>query len=44
MFNLPIYQLNAGISCGRVRRTGGPARRVPCRRRDGAVPSAANAS
>ena len=26
---------NVGISCGRVRRPGGPARRVPCRRRDG---------
>jgi len=26
---------NVGISCGRVRRPGGPARRVPRRRRDG---------
>jgi hypothetical protein len=26
---------NAGISCGRVRRPGGPARRVLRRRRDG---------
>jgi len=26
---------NAGISCGRVRRPDGPARRVLCRRRDG---------
>jgi hypothetical protein len=26
---------NVGISCGRARRPGGPARRVLCRRRDG---------
>jgi hypothetical protein len=29
------FQSNAGISCGRVRRPGGPARRVLRRRRDG---------
>jgi hypothetical protein len=29
------HQSNVGISCGRARRPGGPARRVPRRRRDG---------
>jgi hypothetical protein len=30
-----VFLSNAGISCGRVRRPGGPARRVLRRRRDG---------